>query len=156
MSPFTERQAGLLLLAVSLALGLYVILSDWAFVKMRDGTMIGSFPLAFLGLCLIFAVLIAFSGDARETELEDVTDLSFRGAAKIAAFLVGALLLAFYHEDLGFVGLCLLFLIMNALFMGQRKPVTLALYAASVCAALFFLFTLLGFELTVLPKGFRT
>ena len=156
MSPFTDRQAGLLLFAVSLALGLYVVLSDWAFEEMRDGTMIGSFPLAFVGLCLVFALLIAFAADARETELKDVTDLSLRGAAKIAAFLVGALLLAFYHQDLGFVGLCLLFLIMNALFMGQRKPKALAIYAISVCAALFFLFTLLGFELTVLPKGFRT
>ena len=156
MSRFTDRQAGLLLLTISSALGLYVVLSDWAFEEMRDGTLIGSFPMAFVGLCLVFALLIAFASDARTTVLDDVSDLSLRGVAKIAAFLVGALLLAFYHEDLGFVGLCLLFLIMNALFMGQRKPVTLALYAASVCAALFFLFTLLGFELTVLPKGFRT
>jgi len=153
MSRFTDRLAGLLLLAVSSALGLYVILSDWAFEEMRDGTLIGSFPMAFVGLCLLFALLIAVAAEARETKLEDVSDLSLRGAAKIAAFLGGALLLAFYHEDFGFVGLCLLFLTMNALFMGQRKPVALALYAACVCAALFFLFTLLGFELTVLPRG---
>ncbi|EEE35513.1 hypothetical protein RKLH11_4191 [Rhodobacteraceae bacterium KLH11] len=153
MTPFTDRQAGFVLLVVSAALGLYVVTSNWAFEEMRDGTLIGSFPMAFVALCLFFASLIAFAKGAPAETLDDVADISLPGAAKIGSFLIGALLLAFYHEDLGFVGLCIAFLVMNALFMGQRKPLGLAIYAACVCAALFFLFTLLGFELTVLPRA---
>ncbi|MDA8586078.1 tripartite tricarboxylate transporter TctB family protein [Rhodobacteraceae bacterium] len=151
MTSFTDRQAGYVLLTASGLLALYVVFSDWAFVEMRDGTLIGSFPMAFVALCLLFAARIAFAREAREQKLEDVAELTATGIAKITAFLVGALLLAFYHETLGFVGLCILFLVMNALFMGQRKPVGLLIYSACVCAALYLLFTLLGFELTVLP-----
>lgn len=152
MIRFTDRMAGFVLLALSAGLGLYVTTSSWAFREMRDGTLIGSFPMAFVALCLLFAALIAFAKDAGAETLDDMADVSLRGVAKIGAFLVGALLLAFYHEVLGFVGLCLAFLVMNALFMGQRKPLGLVVYAACVCAALFFLFSLLGFELTVLPR----
>ncbi|MEM9910532.1 MAG: tripartite tricarboxylate transporter TctB family protein [Pseudomonadota bacterium] len=154
MRNFTDRSAGLFLLCLSVALALYVVTSDWAFVEMRDGTLIGSFPMAFIALCLVFAGRIALAKDALTQTLEDVGDMSVTGALKIAALLGAALLLAFYHERLGFVGLCILFLVMNGIFMGQRKPVSLLVYAACVCAALFLLFMALGFELTVFPQSF--
>lgn len=152
MKSFTDRQAGYVLLTASILLGIYVFFADWTFVEMRDGTLIGSFPMAFVALCLIFSTAVAFARGAKEETLDGVAELSTVGVSKIVAFLVGSLLLAFYHQTLGFAGLCILFLVMNALFMGQRKPMGLVIYAVCICTALYLLFTLLGFELTILPS----
>lgn len=153
MTTFTNRHAGLVLLALTGALALYVSSSDWAFVEMRDGMLIGGFPLAFLAMCLWFAGFIAFESTARDVQLDDVEELTPLGLGKILAFVIGGLILAFYHERFGFAGLCILFLIMNGLFMGQRRLRTMLAYAVGVCAALYILFNLLDFELTILPPG---
>ena len=150
MVTLTNRHAGYILLTLSLCLALYVVTSEWAFETMRDGTMIGSFPLAFIALCCAFAAMIALNENRTEV-LEDTRELGLSGAARIVAFITGGLLLSFYHETLGFVGLCVIFLIMVGWFMGQRRPLSLIAYAVGVCAALFGLFTLLGFELTIAP-----
>lgn len=152
MTTLSNRHAAFAMLVLSLSLLIYVGTADWTFIEMRDGTMIGAFPLAYVGLCLLFACIIGFGKNGPEL-LENARLPHLTGLFRIALFVAGGLLLAFFHENLGFVTLAMVFLAMNAWFMGQRRISALAIYCLLVCTLLFALFTSLGFELTVLPTG---
>lgn len=153
MKFFTNRHAGMVLLILSASLMGYVVLSDWAFVEMRDGMRIGGFPIAFLALCILFSGLILLDREEGAALLPDMAELTLAGLAKIIAFILGGLVLAFYHERIGFAALCIPFLVMTSLFMGQRGGRAMALYAVGICVALFGILRALDFDLNLLPAG---
>ena len=148
----TNRRGGALLLVILAPAVLYVLFSDWTFTSMRDGFSVGSFPLAYLGLCVLFA-LQTLVGPAARDSLDEFRDINLPGLARIAAFFAAAVFLTFWHETYGFVLLCFLFVALISWFAGQRSIISITLYSIGVAVALYGVFTLLGFDLTIAPDA---
>lgn len=149
----TNRHGATVLLVLLVPVTTYALTSGWAFTPMRDGFLIGSFPLAYLTLCIFFAALMFFGPEANET-LPEFKQLSLAGVFRIAAFVLASVFLTFWHETFGFVLLCSLFVAVVSWFAGQRSFISISIYAVGVAIALFGAFTMLGFDLSIAP-GFN-
>lgn len=146
----TNRQGAFLLLVLIAPVVIYVLTSSWAFRPMRDGVLIGAFTMTYLALCIAFIVAMAFGPGAQET-LDDVSQVNPVGIARIAAFIIGAIGLTFWHETYGFVILATAFLSVVSWFAGQREPIRILVYSAAVASALYLVFVSLGFDLLIAP-----
>ncbi len=146
----TNRQGAYCLLLFMVPILIYVFSSDWAFVPMRDGVLIGAFTMMYLGFCVIF-ILAMIAGPGANELLEDIGEINTPGLVKIVLFLLGAVAVTFWHEAYGFVMLCSLFLAAVSWFAGQTSPVGILIYSLIVSTALYLLFSLLGFDLSIAP-----
>ena len=146
----TNRKGAILLLVLLAPVTIYVLAARWTFTAMRDGFLIGSFPLAYLSLCLFFA-FVTFLDSSALQPLHEFQELSVAGLARILVFIVAAIFLTFWHETFGFILLCTLFVALVSWFAGQRSALLISIYSITVAIALFTAFTLLGFDLTIAP-----
>jgi len=131
----------------------YIMASDWAFEPMRDGVLIGAYPIAYLALAIVFAALL-LRGAAAHEKLPDFEDVNLAGLLRIAIFILASVGLTFGHENYGFVMLCSVFVAIVSWFCGQRWLPGIALYSIGVALALFAVFNLLGFDLSI-AFGFK-
>ena len=146
----TNRKGAILLLVLLAPVTIYVLAASWTFTAMRDGFLIGSFPLAYLVLCLFFA-FVTFIDSRAMQPLDEFQELSVVGLIRILTFIAAAVILTFWHETFGFILLCTLFVALVSWFAGQRSVLSISIYSIAVAVALFTAFTFLGFDLTIIP-----
>lgn len=130
----TNRGIALLLLGLTAALFFYIWTSDWALRELRDGFLLGGFPLIAVMLMAVTLLILLFDGEARKAE-PDIAALKLQGVVVVVCFLL-LMGLVFWSFDLvGFAPAIALFIFLVSTGLGYR-PIWSAGLVAIIVAAL--------------------
>lgn len=153
----TNRVAALGFSVVLLPLLIYLLADPATFQRLRDGFFLGIIPLLTVLGMLASAISMMF--DRRRTEpfhttCDEERPTWFRLFLAIAALVS---MYVYYRLMLliGFPVATLLYVVALMMTMGARNPVILAGTAVFVTAFVLFVFTLLGFDLPLVPHTFN-
>lgn len=131
----SNRAIGIGLLVAVAALAASIGLSDWAHRPLRDGFLLGGFPLFAAAMMALGAVMLIVDGRAREVEPEIARFTAGAGVAAVAGVaLLGLVFLAF--RPLGFVPAIALFVAGGAIVLGYRPLWIAAAVGLGVALAL--------------------
>lgn len=131
----SNRAIGLGLLAAVAGLAAAIALSDWALRVLRDGFLLGGFPLFATAMMAIGALMLACDGRAREVEPDVARFRAADGAAVVAATaLLGLVFLSF--RPLGFVAAITLLVGGGAIALGHRPAWVALATGVAVAVAL--------------------
>ncbi len=146
-APFfrTNRGIGIGLLACFAALAASIVFSDWAGRVLRDGFLLGGFPLFATGFMILAALILIFDGQAKTVD-PDVA--RFRLSALIIVLVATAVLgLAFLSMDIiGFIPMVILLVGGSAAILGYRPVWSAFLVGLAVASALRLIMYLLDVE----------
>jgi hypothetical protein len=145
----SNKTIGLGLSASLLLLLAYLLLSDWVYLRLRDGFYLGAFPVAAVVGMLVCSVVLAFDG-RRHLVPERMVDFRWIDLLKVLAIVAGAW--AFFELARRSSTLLAgpIFLITLMYILGAR-PWSSTIVAGVVMAAIVYaVFRLLGIEL---PHG---
>jgi hypothetical protein len=131
----TNRGIALLLLGLTAALFIYIWTSDWALRELRDGFLLGGFPLIAVVLMAATLLILLFDGEARKAEPEIVA-LRLQGAVVVISFLLLMGLVFWSFELVGFAPAVALFIFLVSTGLGYRPVWSAGLVAVIVAGML--------------------
>lgn len=129
----SNRAIAFVLIAITLAIGLYIWNSDWAQREVRDGFKLGSFPMFAVILMLLSLLLMAFDSKSRKTT-DGIRDFKLLEGAIVLGLLAGLGGLFLLIPVLGFAVVIFVIVFFGSILLGFR-PVWIAFLAALATAA---------------------
>lgn len=131
----TNRGVATILLAITLSLVAYIWFSDWAFRELRDGFLLGGFPLFAVLLMTVSVLILLFDGQSKAVET-GLAALSL--AAGLVVFAaVAAIAVTFISFDyLGFVPAVTAFITVVSALLGYRPVWSAALVGLLIASGL--------------------
>jgi len=147
---YRSNQAIGIYLAVALAgLFAYIWMSPWAHRQMRDGFMLGFFPMLGAASMLLFALAMVFDPLRREVT-EDIADFGLRDLFLALVMLFGIAIYFAAMREIGFVLVTPVFMFVYMYWFGLRPMRLLLTLAVAIPLVTYLLFSLLGVRL---PNG---
>lgn len=131
----SNRGVAVLLLILTAGLFLNIWTSDWAHTELRDGFLLGGFPMFALLLMALSLLMLVLDGESRSVE-PDVASLTLHVSLIVlcVAIVIGAVFWSF--DIIGFVPAVTLFILVFSTLLGYRPVWSAALVGLVVASAL--------------------
>lgn len=129
----SNRGIALILIAIVVAIGIYIWASEWAHREVRDGFKLGSFPI-FAVVMMLASLLVMALDSKRRSTTDAVRGLKLVEVALVLVLLAGLGGLFLLIPVLGFAVVIFLIVFFGSLLLGYR-PIWIALVTAFVTAA---------------------
>lgn len=150
LSRFRSNQAIGLILSVMLALlFVYIWTRPWAHREMRDGFLLGFFPMLGVGAMLFCTLAMTFDPLRKEVP-EELASYSLSDTAKALGMVIGVGIYFAIMRNIGFVLVTPVFLFIYMGWFGVRPWRTNLILAVCIPLATYLLFSVLGVRL---PNG---
>lgn len=147
---FRTNQAIGLYLGITFALLFaYIWLSPWAHREMRDGFLLGFFPMLGAAAMLISSLAMTIDPLRREVH-DDVADLGWIDLALSLLLLVGIAVYFTVMTIIGFVLVTPVFIFIYMMWFGVRPFRLVTILSITIPIGVYILFSLLGVRL---PNG---
>lgn len=151
----TNRAIGICLSVAFALLFAYIWFSPWAHREMRDGFLLGFFPM--LGVVAMLGAALAMTVDPLRHEVtEEMADLTGRDVGIALVLVLGIGVYFTVMRAIGFVLVTPVFLFAYMAWFGVRPWRRLAILSLTVPLGVYVLFSLLGVRLPngILPSLF--
>lgn len=131
----SNRGVAAVLMAIIAILALNIWFSDWAHQEMRDGFLLGGFPLAAICLLAVSVTILLLDRQARAVE-PGLAAFSLAAGLVVlgGAAVLGLTFLAF--DTLGFMPAVALFILATSTLLGYRPIWSAAIVGIAVAGAL--------------------
>lgn len=147
---FRTNQAIGIYLSIAFAILLaYLWFSPWAHRVMRDGFMLGLFPM-FGAAAMLFCSIALIIDPLRREVHEDVADLAWLDLALAVILIAGVAVYFAIMTKIGFVLVTPVFIFVYMMWFGVRPVRLTALLAVTIPVGIYIMFSLLGVRL---PNG---
>ncbi|MFV0491160.1 MAG: tripartite tricarboxylate transporter TctB family protein [Pseudorhodobacter sp.] len=147
--PRNNRAVGVVLFTASTALFIYLWLMPWTHREMRDGFILGFFPLLGAIALMVCAAVMVFDPLRHEVP-EDLETTRWSDVGLAAIMLIGIGCYSMLMREWGFILVTPVFLILYMYWMGMRPLVLIVFYGIVLPIIIQILFGILGVSL---PQG---
>lgn len=131
----TNRGVATILFAIMLSLAAYIWFSDWAFRELRDGFLLGGFPLFAVLLMAVSALILLIDGQSHAVET-GLAAISLAAGLVIFAAVAAIAVTFISFDHLGFVPAVTVFITAVSALLGYRPVWSAALVGVLIALGL--------------------
>ena len=147
----TNQGLGLILCGLFGILLLYIIFMTDAFRPLRDGFLLGFFPMAATILCTLFSVMLMTDHLRKFTE-PDFAALDFKFFGFVVAAIAWSGIFFWFLVEIGFIVSGPIYMFGLIYTLGLRPARTAFIAGLSICAAVFIIFAIIGAPIPIGPE----